>query len=199
MSRWSWHMLHNFLNPLKQATASLSGPQPPHLLLGGPKCGTSSSQPRFTVWLCLGISKPCTSSSHLRLLYNSCRVAPERIQVGDDIGLYYLKPQSLSTQWTATDHGGAPPPCPCTADPLQRAEVGGHSQSLKLTGLRKSLPLTCQQQSGSTTTGGCTQSIQREHLKCAGLDDREGCATGPYKIPAILGHTTKTGSHSSST
>ena len=51
-----------------------------------------------------------------------------------------------STQWTATDHVRAPPPCPCTADPPWREEVGGHSQSLQLTGLGKSLPLTCQQQ-----------------------------------------------------
>ena len=33
-------------------------------------------------------------------------------------------PQGLCTQWTATDHTGAPPPCPCTADLPQRAEVG---------------------------------------------------------------------------
>ena len=35
------------------------------------------------------------------------------------------KPQSLCTQWTARDHIGAPTPCPYTADPLQRVEVGG--------------------------------------------------------------------------
>ena len=34
-------------------------------------------------------------------------------------------PQGQHTQWTATDHVGAPPPCPCTADPLWRVEVGG--------------------------------------------------------------------------
>ena len=28
-------------------------------------------------------------------------------------------------QWTAMDHIGAPPPFPCTADPPQRAEIGG--------------------------------------------------------------------------
>ena len=27
--------------------------------------------------------------------------------------------------WAATDHVGVPPPCPCTADPPQRVEVGG--------------------------------------------------------------------------
>ena len=35
------------------------------------------------------------------------------------------KPQGQHTQWTATDHIGAAPPCPCTADLPGRAEVGG--------------------------------------------------------------------------
>ena len=35
------------------------------------------------------------------------------------------KPLSLHTQWTATDHVRAPQPCPCTAHPRQRVEVGG--------------------------------------------------------------------------
>ena len=35
------------------------------------------------------------------------------------------KLQSLHTQWTATDHVGAPPPRPGTADPPQMVEVGG--------------------------------------------------------------------------
>ena len=35
------------------------------------------------------------------------------------------KPQIQHNQWTATDQAGAPPPCPCTADPPQRAEDGG--------------------------------------------------------------------------
>ena len=35
------------------------------------------------------------------------------------------KPQSLCTQWTATDHVRAPPPCPHTADPPWKVEVGG--------------------------------------------------------------------------
>ena len=59
------------------------------------------------------------------------------------------KPQSLCTQSTATDHVRTQPPCPCMANLPWRVEVGGqcHSQSLQLTGLGKSLPLTCQQQS----------------------------------------------------
>ena len=43
---------------------------------------------------------------------------------------------------------GAPPHCPCTADPPQREKVvSGHSQSLQLTGLGKFFPLSCQQPS----------------------------------------------------
>ena len=36
------------------------------------------------------------------------------------------KPQGQRTQWTATDHVRAPPPCPCTADPPWSVAVGGH-------------------------------------------------------------------------
>ena len=51
-------MLYNFLNPIKQAKlASVSSRQ-----------GPSKSQISFTAWLHLEISKPSTSSSHLRLL-----------------------------------------------------------------------------------------------------------------------------------
>ena len=57
MNGWHWLLLHNFLNPIKQATAGLRKPQARH----------SSSQPRFTAWLCLGISKPSTSQITLYL------------------------------------------------------------------------------------------------------------------------------------
>ena len=58
------------------------------------------------------------------------------------------KPQSLHTCWTATDHAGAPPPAPAQLILRggQSLVVSGHSQSWQLTGLGKSLPLTCQQQ-----------------------------------------------------
>ena len=86
-------MLYNFLNPFKQATASLSEPLAselpvPNFLLGDSRHGTSSSQPRFTTWLHLGISKPRgTRSSHLRLLYSSCRAVPGKTQVVADLGV----------------------------------------------------------------------------------------------------------------
>ena len=90
MSGWSWPTLHSFPNPAKQETAGLGEhPRPTYLLLRGPRPGTSSSQAGFTAWLHLGISKPSISSSHLRLLYSSGRVAPGKTQVGADLGLHH--------------------------------------------------------------------------------------------------------------
>ena len=88
MNGWSWLMFHNFLNPLKLQLASVKL-QPLYILLSGPRPSTSSSQPRSTVWLCLGISKPSTSSSHLRLLCSSGRVDLGRTQVGTDVSLHH--------------------------------------------------------------------------------------------------------------
>ena len=122
-------------------------PQHLYILLSGPRPGISNSQPRFTAWLHLRTSMPSTSSSHLKLLYSSCKVADHRW--GLTLACTTWKPQSLCTQSTATDHVRTQPPCPCMANLPWRVEVGGqcHSQYLKLTGLGKSLPLTCQQQS----------------------------------------------------
>ena len=142
MNGWSWLMLHNFLNPLKYEIAGLCEPSaPPYLLLSGPRPSTSSSQPRFTGWLYLGISKPSTSSSHLRLLYRPGRVALGITRVGADHGLHHLGNPRVTSELHHTTptqlilHGG------------QRLVVNGHSQSLQLTGLGKSLSLICQQQS----------------------------------------------------
>ena len=77
--------------------------------------------------------------------------------------------------------------------------VSGHNQSLQLTGLGQSLPLTCQQQPRLNYK----RRVYSAHMKGApqvpSLGDRGDCATGPYRTPTILGHTTKTGSQSSST
>ena len=35
------------------------------------------------------------------------------------------KHHNLQTQWTVTDHVGAPSSCPHTADPPRRTEIGG--------------------------------------------------------------------------
>ena len=93
----------NCLNPLKQATSCLS--ERP--------ANTSSIQLRFTAWLSLGISEPSASCSHLRLLYNSGRVALSKTQVGADLGLHHLGNPRASTpsgqlQTTPEHHHPAP-------------------------------------------------------------------------------------------
>ena len=90
-------MLHNFLNPLKQATAglrvppALPSPPPPYLLLSGPRLGTGNNQPRFIAWLHLGLTKPSTRSSHLILLYTTGRVVLGKTMLGGELGLYFLE------------------------------------------------------------------------------------------------------------
>ena len=144
---WYWLMLHNFLNPIKQATARLSEPSPLYFLLSSCRVGTLSNQPRFTAWLHLGISKPGTSSSHLRLLDSSGRVAPSKTQVGAELGLYYLgNPRACvhSGQLQTMSEHHHPAPTQLIFHRGWRLAVSGHSQSLQLTGLGKTLPLTCQ-------------------------------------------------------
>ena len=140
MSGWSWLILHNFLNLHKQATDSLSE----SLLLSGPRTGTSSREPRFTAWLCLGISKPKTSNSHLRLLYSSDRVALCKTQVACLIWDTPVGGPSGHLQTTSEHH--YPVPAQLILHRGQRLVISGHSQSLQLTGLGKSFPLFCQQQ-----------------------------------------------------
>ena len=143
-------MLHNFLNPFKQATAGLSEPQHKYFLLRGPSLGTSSSQPRFTAWLHQESLSPRTSSSHLRLLYGSGRVAPGKTQVGTDLGLHYLgnaRACTYSEQLQTTPEHHHCAPAQMILHGGWMLVVSGHSQSLLLTDLGKSLSLTCQQQS----------------------------------------------------
>ena len=134
MNGWSWLMLHNFLNPLKQTTAGLSEPRP----------NTSSSQPIFTAWLHQGISDPSPSSSHLRLLYNPGRVALGKTQVAADTGNPSASAPSGQLQTTLEHHH--PAPVQLILHRGRRLVVSGHSQSLQLTDLGKYLPLICQQQ-----------------------------------------------------
>ena len=158
---------------------------PLYLLLSGPQPDTSSSQPRFTDRFHLGISKPTTSSSHLRLLYSSGRAAPGRTQVGADLGLH---------------HPGNPRvPAQLILYRMWRLVVSSHSQSLEFTGLGKSFPLTCQQQSRLNYKKRVYSVHMKGTPRVPSLGHRGGCATGPSRTPTILGHTTKTQSHSSST
>ena len=122
---WSWLMLDNFLNPSKPATAEVSQPQP----------STNSCHPEFIAWLCLGISKPSTSSSHLRLLYSSGRVALGKTQVGADLGLHHPGNPRVNTpsgQLQTTLEHHHPGPAQLILHRGQGFVVSGQSQSLQL-------------------------------------------------------------------
>ena len=91
-----------------------------------------------------------------------------KTQVGADLGLYHLGNPRASTPsgqlQTMLDHHH-----PALAQLIhhrgQRLVVSGHSQSLQLTDLGKSLPLICQQQPRLNYKRRCTQPTQKEHLK----------------------------------
>ena len=167
-----------------------------------PRAGTSSSQPRFTAWLPLGISKPTTSSSHLRLLYSSGRVALGKTQVRADLGLYLLGNSRASVpngQLKTTSDHHHPVPAQLILHGRQRLVVSDCSQSLQLTGLSKSLPLICQQQPRLNYKRRVYSAHMKHIPPVPSLGDRGGCTTGSYKTPTALGHAAKTGSYSSST
>ena len=174
--------------------------QPLCLLLSGPRRSTSSSQPRSTAWFCLGISKPSTSSGHLRLLYNSHRVAPGRTQVGNDLGLHHPgKPRActLSGQLQTTSEHHHPAPAQLIFHKGWRLVVNGDSWSLPLTTWVNPSHWPANTNQGSTTRGRCTQPTQGVHPEYPAWVIGE--AVGPYRTPTTLGHATKTGTHSSST
>ena len=180
----------SYLPSHKQQLASVS-----------PRPSTSRSQPGFTPWLCLGISKPSTSSSHLRLLCNSGRVASGETKVGTDLGLHHPgnpRASAPSGQLQTTLEHHHPAPAQLVLHGEQRLVVSGHSQSLQLTGLGMSLPLTCQQQPRLSYRGGCTQSTQKVHLEYpAWVMGRLYHWT--LQVTYTLAHTTNTRSQSSST
>ena len=184
-------MLHNFLN--------LSNKQ--QLASGSPRPSSSSSQPRFTAWLHLGISKPSTSSSHLSFLYNSGRVALAKTKVGADLGLHHpgnTRASTSSGQLQTMSEHHHPAPAQLILHGGQRLVFSGHSPPLKLTGLGKSLLLICQQQPGLNYKGRVYLAHPNSAPQVPSFGDRRGCATGPYRTPITLGHTTKTWSQSSS-
>ena len=116
----------------------------------------------------MGMSKPSTSSSYLRLLYSSWRVAPGRIQVGADLGLHHPgNPRACthSGQLQTTSEYCHPVPAQLILHGGKRLVASGHSQSLWLTGLGKSLPLTCQEQPRLNYKRRVYSVTQRAHLK----------------------------------
>ena len=171
-----------------------------YLLVSGDSLGTSSNKPGFTAWLHAGISKPSTSSSHLRLHYSSGRVALGKTQVGADLGLHHPgNPRACtpSEQLQTISEHHHPVPTQMILHRGQRLVVSVHNQFLQLTGLGKSLPLTCQQQSSLNYKRRVYSTHTKDTPRVPSLGDRGGCATEP-RTSTTLGHTTKTGSHSSS-
>ena len=77
--------------------------------------------------------------------------------------------------------------------------VSGHSQWLQLTGLGKFLPLIFQQQPMLSYKRRMFSAHTKGIPKVPSLGDRGVCATGPYRTPTALGHTTKTQRQSSPT
>ena len=165
-----------------------------------PRYSISSTQTRFTAWLHLGISKPSTSSSHLRLLYSSGRVVPGKTLVGSDLGLHQPRnPRAYapSGQLQTTSEHHHPAPTQLTLHGGQRLVVSGHSQSPKLTCLSKSFPLTSQQQPRLNYKRRVYSAHTKGAVRVPSFGDRESCATGPY-TSTTLGYTTKTWSPNSS-
>ena len=170
---------------LRLCHTQLTGlPLAPYLWLSSPRPGTSSSQLWITVWLCLGISEPSTSSSHLTLLYSSCWVVPGRTQVVADPDLHHqgnIRVCTPSGQLQTTSEHHHPAPAQLTF-----IEGGSwwsvvNSKSLKLTSLAKSLPLTCQQQ----TRLNYKRKVYSAHMEgvplAPSLGDRGSCAIGAYR------------------
>ena len=131
--------------------AGLCKPLAPHMscqVAPGPALAAASvsSQLGFS-WEYPG---PAQVAATYRLFCRLCSMAPGRTQVGADLGLHHL-----GNLWANEPHGQLqtmlehhhPAPAQLILHGGQRLVVRGHSQSLQLTGLGKSLPLICQQQS----------------------------------------------------
>ena len=64
--------------------------------------------------------------------------------------------------------------------------VSGHSQSLQLTGLGKSFPLICEQQSKLNYKRRLYSVYKQGAPGVPSLDDRGGYATPLYRLPTML-------------
>ena len=147
-----------------------------------PRPCTSSSQQRFTAWLHLGISKPSTSSSHLRLLYTPGSMALGKTQVGADLALKHPgNPRAcapIGWLWTTWEQHH-PAPVQLILHRGWRVVVSDHSQSLQLTGLGTSLPLTCQQRSRLNYKRRVYSPTHRAQLEYPAWEIREAVPLDP--------------------
>ena len=137
------------------------------------------------------------------MLYSPVRVAPSKTQVGADFGLHHLGNAMASAPsgqlQSSTSENHHPAPTHLILHGWWKLVVSSQSQSLQLTGLGKSLPLICQQQQRLNYKRRVYSAHMKGAAQVPSLGDRKGCATGPYRTPATLGHTHKTQNQSSST
>ena len=137
---------------------------------------TGNSETRFTAWLHLGISKPSTSGSHLMWLYSSGRVYWEKHRWC--LNLHHLgNPRACAStgQLQTTLEHHHPVPAQLILHRGQRLVISGHSQSLQLTGLGKSLPLISQQQPRINYKRRVYSAHTKGVPQVPSLGDRGGC------------------------
>ena len=121
--------------------------------------------------------------------------AAGKTQVGADFGLHHPGNPRANTPsgqlQTMLDHHH-PAPAQLILHGGWRLVVNGHSQSLQLSCLGKSLPLICQQQPRLNYKRKVYSAHTKGALEYPAWVIRGRCATGPYRTPTTLGHTTKT-------
>ena len=121
------------------------------------------------------------NSTSLRLLYNPCRVAPGKTQVGADLGQHQLGNLRACTPsghlQTMSEHHYSVP-AQLILHRWHRLVVSGHSQSLQLTDVGKSLPLICEHQPKLTYKRRVYSTHKKGAPRVHSLYDRRGCVTG---------------------
>ena len=125
-----------------------------------------------------------------------------KTEVGADLGLHHPgnpRANTPSRQLHTKVECHHPAPAQLIFHGGQRLVVRGHSQSLHMSGLGKFFPLICQQQTRLNYKRREYSAHMEGAPQISSLGDRGGCATGSYRTPTTLVHTTKTGRHSSST
>ena len=147
----------------------------------------------------LGTAWECPSPAQVAAISN-CFITQARFP-GQNLGPHdpgNLRASAPSGQLQTMSEHHHPPPEQLILHRGWRLVVSGHSQFLLLAGLGKSLLLTCQQRPRLNYK----RSVYSAHMKgiprIRNLGNRGGCATGPNRTPTILGHTTRTWSHSGS-
>ena len=105
-----------------------------------------------------------------------------KTQVGADLGLYHprnLRASAPSGQLQTTSGHHHPAPAQLILHRGHRLVLSGHSQSLHLTSLGKSLPSICQQQPSLNYKRRVYSAHTMGTPWAPSLGDRESCATGP--------------------